>query len=135
VAVDLFKRFRPNASQGYNRQPAIRKKSFTLGVRSTMAEGKLYNTAKLIGYNQFDDIVYAERLSLYDYYDGLHVWDSSEGVLKLRMVKMVGTLYDARGMITQEFETAFSPDTGVGIGSRATHEDGTTLADGVYADT
>ena len=99
-----------------------------------MSTEKLYDTAKLIGYNQFDDIVYSERLSLYDYYDGEHVWDSSEGVLKLAMVKMVGTLYDSAGKITQEFESAFSPETGIYVGGRATHDDGTTRSDGTYAD-
>ena len=37
-----------------------------------MAAGKLYRTAKLVGCNQFDDIVCSVRLSLEDYYDGEH---------------------------------------------------------------
>jgi|GEM_PF-3950001 len=99
-----------------------------------MSTEKLYDTAKLIGYNQFDDVVFSERLSLYDYYDGEHVWDSSEGILKLAMVKMVGTLYDSTGKITQQFESAFSPETGIYVGGRATYDDGTTQCDGTYAD-
>ena len=99
-----------------------------------MTEDPLYDTAKLIGYNQFDDIVYSVRLPLHEYYDGEHPWDSSEGVLELCMTKMVGTLYDALGKITQEFESAFSPDTGKYIGGRATFDDGETQCDGVYAD-
>jgi len=99
-----------------------------------MNDEKLYDTAKLVGYNQFDDIVYAERLLLHEYYDGEHAWDTSEGILRMRLVKLVGTLYDDRGKITQEFETAFSPATGEYIGSRAKLDDGTINADGVYAD-
>ena len=98
-----------------------------------MAAEKLYDTAKLIGYNQFDDIVYSNRLSLYDYYSGEHVWDSPDGVLKLGLVKIIGTLFDDGGHITQEFESAFSTATGIYIGGRATHDDGTTRSDGTYS--
>lgn len=91
----------------------------------------LRDTAKLIGYNQFDDIVYSVRLSLYDYYDGEHPWDTPEGVLALRMVKMTGQLFDACGNMTQEFESLFSPDDGKYIGGWAKHDDGTERRDGV----
>jgi len=91
----------------------------------------LRDTAKLIGYNQFDDIVYSVRLSLYDYYDGEHPWDTTEGVLALKMVKMTGQLFDARGNMTQEFESVFSPDDGKYIGGWAKHDDGTERRDGV----
>ena len=95
-----------------------------------MNHEKLYDTAKLIGYNQFDDIVYSERLSLYEYYDGEHVWDSSNGILKLRMVKMLGKLYDPCGKIYQEFESEYCPETGRCIGGRTTFDDGTVRAHG-----
>jgi hypothetical protein len=98
-----------------------------------MSQEKLYDTAKLIGYNQFDDIVYSERLSLCDYYDGEHIWDSSEGILKLRMARMVGKLYDATGKMFQEFESAYSVETGRCIGGRTKFDDGTTRAAGNYA--
>ncbi len=99
-----------------------------------MAAEKLYRTAKLIGYNQFDDIVYSVRLSLDDYYDGEHPWDSTAGVIQLAMVKMVGTLYGADGKIYQEFESAFSSETGEYIGGWSKHDDGTTRSDGIYTD-
>jgi len=91
----------------------------------------LRDTAKLIGYNKFDDIVYGVRLPLHEYYDGEHPWDSTEVVLALKMVKMTGQLFDARGKITQEFESFFSPDDGVYIGGWAKHDDGTERRDGV----
>lgn len=90
-------------------------------------------TAKLIGYNQFDDIVYSVRIPLHEYYDGEHPWDSCEGVLKLNMVKMVGQLYDERGDMTQEFESIFSRDNGAYIGGWAKYDDGTERRDGVCA--
>lgn len=99
-----------------------------------MSEEKLYDTARLIGYNQFDDVVYSVQLPLHEYYDGEHPWDSTEGVLQLRLVTLVGTLFDASGNITQEFESAFSPDSGKYIGGRARYDDGETRSDGVYAD-
>ncbi len=99
-----------------------------------MTEGKLYDTAKLIGYNQFDDIVYSVRLPLHEYYDGEHPWDSLQGVLELSMTKMIGTLYDASGNVTQEFESAFCPDSGEYIGGRRKFDDGEIQHDGVYAD-
>ena len=92
----------------------------------------LRDTAKLIGYNQFDDIVYSVRLPLHEYYDGEHPWDRTEGVLKLRMVKMTGQLFDARGNLTQEFESIFSPDDGKYIGGWTKYDDGTERRDGVY---
>ncbi|MBX3418749.1 MAG: hypothetical protein KF851_14175 [Pirellulaceae bacterium] len=91
------------------------------------------DTAKLIGYNQSDDIVYSVRLPLHEYYDGEHPWNTSEGVLALKMVKMTGQLFDARGNMTQEFESVFSSDDGTYIGGWAKHDDGTERRDGVCA--
>ncbi len=93
----------------------------------------LRDTAELIGYNQFDDIVYSVRISLYDYYDGEHPWDSNEGVMKLKMVRMSGQLFDLHGKLIQEFETNFSPENGTNIGGWIKHEDGTEQRDGICA--
>ena len=88
----------------------------------------LRDTAKLIGYNHFDDICYSVRLPLHEHYDGEHPWDSAEGVLKL---KMAGQLFDARGKMTQQFESLFSLDDGKYIGEWAKYDDGTERRDGV----
>ncbi|WP_044300628.1 hypothetical protein, partial [Rhodopirellula sallentina] len=102
-------------------------------AQTAMVE-KLYDTAKLVGYNQFGDVVYSVRLPLHEYYDGEHSWDSGDGVLELRMTKLCGTLYDTTGNVTQEFESAFCADSGAYVGGRATFDDGTTQSDGTYAD-
>ena len=57
-------------------------------------------------------------------YDGEHAWDSSDGVRQLAMVKLVGTLFGADGKVYEEFESAFSPETGDYIGGRRTFDDG-----------
>jgi hypothetical protein len=41
-------------------------------------------------------------------------------------------LYESDGSVFQEFETAFSAETGEYIGSKGTYEDGTVNADGIY---
>ena len=99
-----------------------------------MTEERLCDTAKLVGFNQFDDIVYSARLPLREYYEGERPWDSTEGMLESGIVKLTGTLYDASGNITQEFESAFAADTGKYVGGRATFDGGETRCDGVYSD-
>lgn len=91
----------------------------------------LRDTAKLIGFDQFDDIVYSVRLPLNEYYDGEHPWDSTEGVRALNMVRVTGQLFDADGNIYQEFESLFSPDEGKYIGGWIKYDDGTERCDGV----
>jgi len=88
--------------------------------------------ARLIGYNAAEVIVYDEEISLDDYYDGEHIWDDSESTKRLGMVKLVGKLYGDAGNIFQEFESAFSPDSGDYIGGRASHDDGQVFTDGIY---
>jgi hypothetical protein len=89
------------------------------------------DTAKLTGYNQHGDVVYDVRLPLHEYYDGEHPWDSSEGLLTLKMVRMTGQLFDSRGKMTQEFESIFSPTDGAYIGGWAKFDDGTERRDGI----
>ena len=64
-----------------------------------------------------------------------HVWDSSEGVKSVAMVKLVGKLFNDVGSVYQEFESAFSPDRGDYIGGRIAFDDGRVCTDGSYNDT
>ncbi len=90
------------------------------------------DVADLVGYNAKGKIVYKETISIHDYYDGEHPWDDTEQILKLGLTRFHGKLYEADGSVYQEFETAFSQETGKYIGSKATHADGTVNADGIY---
>ena len=96
-----------------------------------MKAAALRDTARLIGYNKLAEIVYCEHLSLYDYYDCEHPWDSTDGVLALKMVKMTGQLFNDHGNMTQEFESVFSSDDGSYIGGWVKFDDGTERRDDV----
>jgi hypothetical protein len=88
--------------------------------------------AHLVGYNSNGRVVYEEVLPIGEYYDGEHQWDTTEGVLNLRLTLLKGKLYESDGHIFQEFETAFSETTGKYIGSKGIHDDGTVQVDGIY---
>ena len=95
---------------------------------------KPYGIAKLVGYNQFDHVVYSALLPLHEYYEGELQWDGEDRVLKLRMTKLCGTMFDGAGNFIQEFESAFCGKTGAYLGGRAKFDDGTTQMDGPYAE-
>ena len=89
------------------------------------------NTAILKGYDK-DKVVYEKTMSLDEYYDGEHPWDDKEGILKLKLSRLTGRLYDTEGILLQDFETAFSEETGEYIGSKVAFDDGTENKDGIY---
>ena len=95
---------------------------------------KPYGIAKLVGYNQFGNVVYSALLPLHEYYEGELLWEGEDRVLRLRMTKLCGTLFDGAGNVNQEFESVFCGDTGTYLGGRAKFNDGTTQLDGSYAD-
>ena len=103
-------------------------------VTTPAAENSPKDTAQLCGYNAEGAIVYTESLDLADYWDGEHVWDSYDKIRALRMIKLIGKLYDADGLLYEDFENAYSPESGKLIGSKATHADGTKDSFGVLAD-
>ena len=88
--------------------------------------------ADLTGYNEKGEIVYQVKMSVHDYYDGEHPWDDTEKILKLSLTRVNGKIYDSKGILIQDFETAFSKATGKYIGSKAVYDDGTTNVDGIY---
>ena len=87
----------------------------------------------LIGYNAKGRVVYTDRLTTYQYYDGEHVWDETESILKLNLVRLIGEIYDGDGNVSQSFETRFSAETGLHIGGKTVWSDGTVTNDGLAA--
>ena len=83
------------------------------------------NTALLIGYNTDGQVVYMERLTTYQFYDGEQVWDRDEAVRDLNLVRLIGELYDDDGNVYQSFETRFCAETGDFVSSKSFHRDGT----------
>lgn len=97
-----------------------------------MSKKQPKDVAVLTGYDENGTVVYQQSLALAEYWDGEHVWDSSEGVRKLRLAKIIGVLYESDGTVFQQFETAFSPTTGKYLGSKGRHGDGEEAVDGIY---
>jgi hypothetical protein len=87
------------------------------------------DTAVLIGFSQDGKCVYSDSIPLGDYWDGEHVWDSTEGVQGLHLEKLRGYLFDSDGSLLQEFETRFDLKSGLYAGGWARHADGTFQED------
>lgn len=86
---------------------------------------KIKDIVILIGYDKKGNCIYSESLDWSDYYDGEHIWDSSQKNKKLGLVKVNGYLFDEKGKLSQEFESNFNPKTGLIESGYARHEDGT----------
>ncbi len=99
-----------------------------------MAQSKkgLAELAIIVGYDKEDNIVYDETMSLDEYYDGAHLWDDNEKISKIGLVRIQGKLYGPEGKLFQDFESAFSKQTGEYIGDKTVYDDGTTNTDGIY---
>ncbi len=89
-------------------------------------------SAILVGYNSAGAIVFDETISIHAYYDASHSWDDTENVKSMGLTRLTGKLIDSGGKVLQEFESAFSADTGEYIGGKAIHDDGTRTQDGIY---
>ena len=83
------------------------------------------DTAILIGWSPEAVCVYSASIPLGDYWDGQHVWDSTEGIQKLKLEKLRGFLFDSKGDLLQEFESNFDVQTGRFKSGWAKHADGT----------
>jgi hypothetical protein len=90
-----------------------------------MDHRELKDTALLIGFNPEGGCVYSTQMSLGDYWDGEHPWDTTSGVQELRLEKVRGYLFDDSGDLLQEFETIFDLDTGSYTSGWTRHSDGT----------
>ena len=87
---------------------------------------------RMIGYNSLGQVVYTDCLDTGDFYDGEHVWDRTESILRLNLVKVIGEKFDTDGTVSETWETAFSAEAGEYIGNIATDSDGTIKRRGSY---
>ena len=84
------------------------------------------DTAILIGLDASGVCVYSDGISLAEYWDGEHVWDSDVTTRQLKLVKVKGFLFDETGDMFEEFETIFDAATGL-------YQSGwSRLSDGTY---
>jgi hypothetical protein len=90
---------------------------------------KIKDCAILIGYDPEGNCIYAEALDLADYYNVTHVWDDAGEVKKLRLERVKGFLFDADGLLAQEFESIFDLSTGIYHHGSARFADGTVQKD------
>jgi hypothetical protein len=89
-----------------------------------MPTPKIKSKAVLIGFNVDRACVYSEILDISEYYDGEHVWDNTASVKKLKLVRLLGYLFDPNGILDQEFETHFDSKTGAYKSSRCRYSSG-----------
>ena len=68
---------------------------------------KFKSVAILWGVDRTSSVVYQENIPLDDYYDTPHIWDSAEGVRSIRMRRLRGLLFGAKGDVLQEFENLY----------------------------
>ncbi len=92
-----------------------------------MGQRGIKSKAVLVGLSPENECVYSEIISLDEYWDGEHVWDSDKGIKKLRLVKLKGLLFDSKGALVQEFESDFDLITGAFSKGWTRHADGTLI--------
>lgn len=83
------------------------------------------NAAVLIGLSPESRCVYSESIPLQEYWDEQHAWDDDKTVIRLRLEKLRGYLFDSSGELLQEFESTFDLNNGTFLKGWARHADGT----------
>jgi hypothetical protein len=69
--------------------------------------------------------VYSAAIPLKEYQSGAHAWDTADGARELRLEKLRGFLFNAKGALIEEFENNFDAGTGSMTSGWTRHEDGT----------
>jgi hypothetical protein len=82
---------------------------------------EIRSKAILYAFDKAGLVVYSQILELGAYYDGQHLWDSWERIKAAGIVRLVGTLFDSDGNLSQEFENTYDEATGSLTGTRAFH--------------
>ena len=77
--------------------------------------------AILYAFNTSGLIVYSQIFDLDAYYDGEHLWDSWDRIKAIGIVRLVCTLFDPAGNLSQEFENTYDESTGRLLDSKAFH--------------
>ncbi len=86
-----------------------------------MTHLNIRDSAILVGYNPEGACIYSALMSLGEYWDGEHIWDSDSNVKQLRLEKVRGYLFDSAGELFQEFESTFNLATGIYASGWAKH--------------
>ncbi len=95
----------------------------------------LRETARLIGYDGNGLVVYEANLSVYEYYDGDHLWDHADQILARKLVHLKGVIHDPSGEVAQKFDNHYDKDTGLYVGGRTHHlDDDTFICDGMCSE-
>ena len=92
-----------------------------------MSHRNIKGKAVLVGLSPERKCVYSDVVSLDDYWDGEHVWDSARKIKKLRLATLKGYLFDSTGKLLQEFESMFNLKTGIYKTGWSRHADGTFI--------
>ncbi len=85
---------------------------------------KLKDKVLLVGYNANGQSVYTDFLSVHKYYDGEHPWDDDTAIKALALKTVHGFIFNDSGVLEQEFESNFNPETGVFESGWQRDEDG-----------
>ncbi len=86
------------------------------------------NKVLLIGQDADNKLVYSENISWHKYYDGEHLWDDADLIIKYKMVRLRGFLFDDLGSLSQEFENRYN-ELGKLTATWAKFDDGTENGD------
>ena len=89
-----------------------------------MTNRPIVDTAILIGWSHDGHCVYSAAIPLKEYRSGGHAWDKADGARELRLEKLRGFLFNAKGALIEEFENNFDAGTGGMKGGWTRHEDG-----------
>ena len=92
-----------------------------------MTDLAIRNIAILIGFTADGICCYSEQCSLGDYWDGEHVWDDDAAIIRLRLARVTGYLFESDGELFQQFESNFDPHTGIFQSGWARNSDGTVV--------
>jgi hypothetical protein len=91
---------------------------------------KLKSVAKLVAWNDAGEIVTERKIPLDKYYENPDdLIDSGEYRKEQGIVRVKGTLHDAKGAVIQEFENSYSIANGSYLHGKIRHADGTITED------
>lgn len=72
---------------------------------------KIKNTAFLTAYDKYGGVVCEQKMSIDEYYDGLHdLIDNDEFRSQRGVIKITGKLYDHEGVLVQQLENEYLPN-------------------------
>jgi hypothetical protein len=73
---------------------------------------QLKEKAILLGFDAEEKCVYSEVINRSDYYERNHIWEDDTTVKHLRLQRVMGYVFDSFGLMMQQFESSFDPNSG-----------------------